>query len=290
MSDTNTQAATGGSLRVAISDGDTGFVQVLTKRLDRLGWEHRVLSGAVPPERLVAMRLGALVLDLALLGPHAWEYLERIARDLPALPIIVCTGQSTVSQRVRGLRLGADDWVTKPCHPEELIARVEAVTRRRRQADGPAADAVHAGEIEVRPDQFQVFAHGASVDLTRREFELIHLLAAAEGRVLEREEIYQRVWGYAMAHGDRSVDVFVRKLRSKLQQASPDFNYIHTHFGVGYRFAAEQVGGEVAAAGASASPSPSVAAVAAEPSPPVAADPAPAVPDASAPPDVRVLV
>jgi hypothetical protein len=86
------------------------------------------------------------------------------------------------------------------------------------------------------------------------------------------------------------VDVFVRKLRSKLQQASPDFNYIHTHFGVGYRFAAEQVGGEVAAAGASASPSPSVAAVAAEPSPPVAADPAPAVPDASAPPDVRVLV
>jgi DNA-binding response OmpR family regulator len=284
MNDTNTQTATGGSLRVAISDGDTGFVQVLTKRLDRLGWEHRVLSGAVPPERLVAMRLGALVLDLALAGPHAWEYLERLTRELPALPIVVCTGPSTVSQRVRGLRLGADDWVTKPCHPEELIARVEAVTRRRRQADGPAADAVHAGEIEVRPDQFQVFAHGASVDLTRREFELIHLLAAAEGRVLEREEIYQRVWGYAMAHGDRSVDVFVRKLRSKLQLASPDWNYIHTHFGVGYRFAAEQAGGEVAAAGASAP------AAAAEPPRAVAAEPSPAVPQAPAPPDVRVLV
>jgi DNA-binding response OmpR family regulator len=233
-------------LRVAISDGDTGFVQVLTKRLDRLGWEHRVLPGAVPVDRLVAMRLGALVLDLALLGPHAWEYLERVTRDLPALPVIVCTGPSTVSQRVRGLRMGADDWVTKPCHPEELIARIEAVARRQRQADGPGEEKVLAGEIEVRPDQFQVFAHGVSIDLTRREFELIQLLAAAEGRVLEREEIYQRVWGYTMAHGDRSVDVFVRKLRSKLQAASPAWNYIHTHFGVGYRFAAEREGAEAA--------------------------------------------
>jgi hypothetical protein len=75
------------------------------------------------------------------------------------------------------------------------------------------------------------------VDLTRREFELIELLASAEGRVLEREEIYQRVWGYAMARGDRSVDVFVRKLRQKLERASPGWRYIHTHFGVGYRFA-----------------------------------------------------
>jgi DNA-binding response OmpR family regulator len=103
-----------------------------------------------------------------------------------------------------------------------------------------------AGEIEVRPDQFQVFAHGRSIDLTRREFELIQLLAGAEGRVLEREEIYQRVWGYTMAHGDRSVDVFVRKLRSKLQAASPDWHYIHTHFGVGYRFAPERAGDDSA--------------------------------------------
>ena len=230
-------------LRIAVSDGDTGFVQVLTKRLDRLGWEHVVLTGAVPVERLVAMRLGAFVIDLALLGPDGWSYLERVCRELPALPVVVCTGQSTVAQRVRGLRLGADDWVTKPCHPEELIARVEAVGRRRRLADSvaAAAEAVVAGEIEIRADQFQAFAHGRSIDLTRREFELIQMLAAADGRVLEREEIYQRVWGYTMAHGDRSVDVFVRKLRTKLQRASPGWTYIHTHFGVGYRFAAEPV-------------------------------------------------
>ncbi len=271
-------------MRVAISDGDSGFVQVLTKRLDRLGWEHRVLAGAVPVERLVAMRLGALVLDLALLGPHAWEYLERVTRELPALPVVVCTGQSTVSQRVRGLRMGADDWVTKPCHPEELIARIETVARRQRRADGAGDDTVLAGEIEVRPDQFQVFAHGASIDLTRREFELIQLLAAAEGRVLEREEIYQRVWGYTMAHGDRSVDVFVRKLRAKLQQASPGWNYIHTHFGVGYRFAAEAAdAGEPAGAVAAAAPAVEAAPASAPAAPPAAKDPA-------APRDLHALV
>jgi DNA-binding response OmpR family regulator len=277
MSDTTIPAAD--ALRVAVSDGDTGFVQVLTKRLDRLGWEHVVLTGAVPVERLVAMRLGAFIVDLALLGQNAWPYLERVTKELPALPVIVCTGQSTVAQRVRGLRLGADDWVTKPCHPEELIARVEALTRRRRRSEAAAvAEAVVAGEIEIRADQFQAFAHGRSIDLTRREFELIQLLAAAGGRVLEREEIYQRVWGYTMAHGDRSVDVFVRKLRSKLQRVSPDWTYIHTHFGVGYRFAAElAVDAEIAAAAAE-----SVAVVVDVPSPALMREPSSDAPSPAA--------
>ena len=181
------------------------------------------------------------------LAPHAViaafcapSYLDKLCARLPGLGVIVCTGQSSVAQRVRGLRLGADDWVTKPCHPEELIARVEAVVRRRKRADvrvekGP----VVIGEVEIRADQFQAFVSGASVELTRREYELIQLLADAEGQVLQREEIYQRVWGYAMVHGDRSVDVFVRKLRSKLERVSPSWRYIHTHFGVGYRFAPE---------------------------------------------------
>ena len=156
---------------------------------------------------------------------------------LPDLGVIVCTGRSTVAQRVRGLRLGVDDWITKPCHPEEAMARVEAVSRRRRRSrseveSGPLV----AGELEIRADQFQAFVSGTSLDLTRREFELLHLLAGAKGQVLERETIYQRVWGYAMAHGDRSVDVFIRKLRQKLEKRSPGWRYIHTHFGVGYRF------------------------------------------------------
>jgi DNA-binding response OmpR family regulator len=224
-------------MNVAVIDSDSGFVQVLTKRMQGMGWDYRTLAAAVPPDELVSMRINCLVVDMALLGPSAWDYLERVADRIPGLGVIVCTERSTVAQRVRGLRLGADDWVGKPCHPEEVIARVEAVVRRRRRSEarvdtGPLV----AGELEVRADQFQAFVGGQSLDLTRREFELLQLLADARGTVLQREEIYQRVWGYAMAHGDRSVDVFVRKLRQKLETASPRWRYIHTHFGIGYRF------------------------------------------------------
>src|SRR5919109_1264034 len=230
----------GAQMRVAVLDTDSGFLQVLGKRLERLGWEHRVLASPVPIDTVVAMRLNAVVIDLAVLGPQAWEYLEKLCASLPGLGVVVCTGQSTVAQRVRGLRMGADDWLTKPCHPEELLARVEAVVRRRKRAETRVeAGPLVIGEVEIRPDQFQAFVGGVSVDLTRREFELIELLAEAEGQVMQREEIYQRVWGYAMVHGDRSVDVFVRKLRQKLERASPRWRYIHTHFGIGYRFAAE---------------------------------------------------
>src|SRR6478672_8019390 len=236
-------------MRVAVLDTDSGFLQVLGKRLERLGWEQRVLASPVPTDTVVAMRLNAIVIDLAVLGPQAWEYLEKLCAALPGLGVLVCTGQSTVAQRVRGLRLGADDWLTKPCHPEELIARVEAVVRRRRRAEARSSGGpITAGEIEIRSDRFQAFVRHSSIDLTRREFELIELLAGAEGRVLEREEIYQRVWGYAMARGDRSVDVFVRKLRQKLEKASPGWIYIHTHFGVGYRFAPEPRDGVAAGA------------------------------------------
>ncbi len=231
-----------GALRIAVLDRDSGFIQVLSKRLDRLGWEHRVLASPVPAEAIVAMRLSALVVDLAVLGPQAWTWLERVCEALPELGIVVCTGPSTVAQRVRGLRLGADDWITKPCHPEEVIARVQSVARRRRRSSSRAEAApVMAGDVEIRSDRFQAFVGERSIDLTRREFELIELLASAEGRVLEREEIYSRLWGYTMVRGDRSVDVFVRKLRQKLEKASPDWRYIHTHFGIGYRFAAESL-------------------------------------------------
>lgn len=232
------------AIRIAVLDSDTGFLQVLTKRLDGIGWQYRVLASAVPIDTVVAMRLNAIVIDLATLGPQGWAYLERLCASLPGLGIIVCTGQSSVAQRVRGLRLGADDWMTKPCHPEELIARVEAVVRRRRRAEARVDIApTMTGELEIRPDQFQAFVGGSSIDLTRREFELIRLLSDAQGQVLEREEIYQRVWGYAMARGDRSVDVFVRKLRQKLERSSPQWRYIHTHFGIGYRFAPEPADG-----------------------------------------------
>jgi len=232
------------SIRLAVIDSDSGFVTVLAKRAEAAGWQLRAVASAIPPEELVAMKLNALLLDPVVLGEEGWAYLERVCGLLPDLGVVVCTGRSTVAQRVRGLRFGIDDWITKPSHPEEAMARVEAVSRRRRRDRGQAeAGPLVAGELEIRPDQFQAFVGGSSLDLTRREFELLHLLAEAKGQVLEREAIYQRVWGYAMAHGDRSVDVFIRKLRQKLEKRSPGWGYIHTHFGVGYRFDPEAMPG-----------------------------------------------
>jgi DNA-binding response OmpR family regulator len=196
------------------------------------------------------MRLNALLIDLTVLGPGAWDYLERVCTRLPGLAVVVCTGPSSVAQRVRGLRLGADAWLTKPCHPEELICVLEAAMRRHRRAEIPQLEgATLAGEITIRPDLYQAYAGERSLELTAREFEILHLLWQSD-RVLRREEIYERVWGYAMAHGDRSVDVFVRKLRQKLRAASPSWSYIHTHFGVGYRFAPEPDVAEATPAGA----------------------------------------
>src|SRR5688572_13965164 len=185
------------SVRLAVIDTDSGFVRVLAKRVEGMGCQYRVLGSAPRVEDLVAMRLNALVVDLGMLGPDAWGFLDRVCNALPGMGVIVCTGRSSVAQRVRGLRLGADDWLTKPCHPEELIARVEAVARRRKRAAVRIdAGPVVAGELEIRLDQFQAFVSGRSLDLTRREFEVLQLLAEAEGQVLQREEIYQRVWGY----------------------------------------------------------------------------------------------
>jgi DNA-binding response OmpR family regulator len=226
-------------LRLAVLDRDPGFMQVLSKRLDALGCEYRPLSAPLNTEALVTMRLNALVLDLAILGPTGWGYLEQVCARLPGLAVVVCTGPSSVAQRVRGLRLGADAWITKPCHAEELICVIEAAVRRHRRTEMPALDAAATcGEITIRPDLYQAYVNDVSLELTAREFEILHLLSGSD-RVLRREEIYERVWGYAMAHGDRSVDVFVRKLRQKLRSGSPQWSYIHTHFGVGYRFSPE---------------------------------------------------
>ena len=227
----------GSGVRLALIDEDSGLMTVLDRRLAALGWQRIVLGHAAPPDRLAAMRLHAVLLNPLLTGP---EYIEQLADALPGLAILVVSEPVSVADRVRGLRSGADDWLTKPCHPDELVARIEAVLRRRRTGDVPEVrGTIVAGELAIRPDRFDAYAHDQPASLSRKEYELLALLAAADGRVLRREEIYQAVWGYTMARGDRSVDVFVRKLRAKLAAISPGRRYVHTHFGVGYRFAAE---------------------------------------------------
>jgi DNA-binding response OmpR family regulator len=225
------------AVRIALLDDDSGLLTVLVRRFEALHWSHERLSYAPAPEQLAALRVHALVLNPALTG---LDYVEALAVKAPSVGLLLIAGQGTVADRVRALRGGADDWIAKPVHPEELVARIQAVMRRRRVGDQPDEDAPLAvGELTIRPDRFDAYVAEEPAGLSRKEFELLHQLAAAEGRVLEREIIYQRVWGYMMVRGDRSVDVFVRKLRNKLERISPGWRYVHTHFGVGYRFAAE---------------------------------------------------
>jgi|SRR5580692_1839406 DNA-binding response OmpR family regulator len=232
------------ALRVAILDSDSGFLVVLAKRMERLGWEHRVLATRVTTKTLAAMQADALIVDISILGAQRWQWLARLCDQRPDIRVIVCSGASTAAERVCALRLGADDWLSKPCHPEELIARVEAITSHRRGPEPRDLVPVTVGEVEIRPELYQARVRGCSLRLTRREYQLIELLSRAGSEVQSREAIYECLWGYTMARNDRSVDVFVHKLRRKLERASPGWRYIHTHFGVGYRLAAERVDAE----------------------------------------------
>lgn len=253
-------------IRVALIDDDSGLLTVLDRRFAALRWQREVLSYAAGPDQLAALRLHAAIVNPAVTG---LDYVGRIAGALPGMALLVCTGPAPVAERVRGLREGADDWITKPCHPEELIARIQAVLRRRRTGELPAEEAIMvAGELAIRPDRFDAYVGSDPATLSRKEYELLYQLAAADGRVLEREDIYQRVWGYTMVRGDRSVDVFVRKLRQKLERVSPGWRYVHTHFGVGYRFAAEAADGALAAPAPAAAPAPPATAAADVTAPP----------------------
>jgi DNA-binding response OmpR family regulator len=234
-------------IRVALIDDDSGLITVLDRRIAALGWERELLGHAPGPDHLATLRIHAAIVNPGLSG---LEYFERISSALPGLALLACAAPAPVADRVRVLRGGADDWITKPCHPEELVARIQAVLRRRRAGEHPEEDAtILAGELAIRSDRFDAYVGESSASLSRKEFELLRQLAIVDGRVLEREDIYQRVWGYTMARGDRSVDVFVRKLRQKLERLSPEWRYVHTHFGVGYRFAAEPLGGAAPASG-----------------------------------------
>src|SRR3954452_21875924 len=226
-----------GRPRVALIGADRAFVQVVVNRVQRLGWQAIAHESAPTMHDLLGERLSAIVVDPDALDEDVFGFIEQIGKLAPELALVVVSDHSTARDRVRALHLGADDWMTKPCHPDEVAARIEAVLRRGRRATSRLMTAPSmSGELEIDLSRFQVYVGDTSLDFTRREFEVLRLLAGAVAKVLTREEIYEQVWGYRMAHGDRSVDVFVRKVRQKLEKASPTWTYIHTHFGLGYRF------------------------------------------------------
>ncbi len=190
-----------------------------------------VTSGEEALTQLQAERPVAVVLDVGLPGMDGTEVCRTMRAAGDWTPVLFCTARDDEVDRVLGLELGADDYITKPFSPRELVARVKAAVRR---AAGPGAqDALAVGRVTVDRAQHRVTADGDPVSLTATEFDLLAHLMARPGRVFTREELLSEVWGYSAAGGTRTVDVHVAQVRAKLGDASP----IRTVRGVGYAVA-----------------------------------------------------
>jgi DNA-binding response OmpR family regulator len=226
---------------VLVVDDEPTIGEVVARYLERAGYRTRVARDG--PAALAAARErrpDLVVLDLMLPGLDGLEVMRRLrGGDDSRTAVILLTARGEESDRVTGLRLGADDYIVKPFSPAELVARVGAVLRRigpvtDRDGDGP----LRAGDLEIDPVARRVTRSGAEVDLTVREFDLLLFLARHPGVAFTREELMDRVWQFAFYSDTSTVTVHVRRLRSKIEADPARPRHVETVRGVGYRFAA----------------------------------------------------
>jgi DNA-binding response OmpR family regulator len=220
---------------VLIVEDDPDIAEGLRYNLEREGLETRValtgeegLSAALDPKGTPAL----VILDLMLPGMSGSELCRRLRRE-PATrrtPIIMLTARASEADRVAGLDLGADDYISKPFSVRELLARVRAVLRR---ADESASARYEDSRLSIDFDDMRVACDGAAVRLTRKEFSLLSTLVRSAGRVATRQQLLDNVWGYEYYGDSRTLDVHIRRLRQKL---GPCGDCIETVVGVGYRF------------------------------------------------------
>jgi DNA-binding response OmpR family regulator len=195
----------------------------------RVVWRTDGRSGLAAVE---AERPRLVLLDLMLPGMDGFEVTRALRERGGRVPIIVVTAREEEADRVLGLELGADDYVTKPFSPRELVARVKAVLRRAEpEPEAGPEPPMHLGSLMVDPGRHEVSFEGRPVQLTAREFELLSYLVRNRGLVLTRDQILERVWGYSFPADTRTVDVHIRQLRAKLGERAP----IVTIRGVGYK-------------------------------------------------------
>ena len=219
---------------ILVVDDEPTIGEVVSAYLQRAGYETRVaLDGPSALEAVAERAPDLIVLDLMLPGIDGLEVMRRV-RDRTGA-VILLTAKGDESDRVIGLRLGADDYVVKPFSPAELVARVDAVLRRVNTI-AEHAPALTIGELEIDPASRRVTRAGEDMALTAREFDLLHFLARHPGRAFTREELMDHVWQYSFYTDTSTVTVHIRRLRAKLE-ADPDApRWIETVWGVGYRF------------------------------------------------------
>jgi two-component system alkaline phosphatase synthesis response regulator PhoP len=223
--------------KVLIIEDDEVIAQGMARHLAAAGFDPLgVSNGVAGLARLRYERPDVCVLDLMLPGADGWKLIETARNEGIGTPILVVSARGTEHDRVHALELGADDYLVKPFSMKELIARVGAAARRGVRAQEPRrGDPIEIEELKLDPGNVQAYVAGESADLTPTEFRLLYALALERGRVLTRDELLQKVWGRRATHRDRTVDVFVRKLREKIDQRAPRNSFIQTRYGVGYK-------------------------------------------------------
>jgi DNA-binding response OmpR family regulator len=226
---------------VLVVDDEPTIVEVVGRYLERAGFDvQRAMDGPEALRKADLHRPDLVVLDLMLPGLDGIEVMRRLhERPGKRVAVILLTARGEESDRLVGLRHGADDYVVKPFSPAELVARVEAVMRR---VSPPAAESapppIEHGPLRVEPATRRVFLDGGELSLTQREFDLLAYLAAHPGQVFSRDQLMEAVWEYPFFTDTSTVTVHVRRLRAKLGDDSAEPRFIETVWGVGYRFKA----------------------------------------------------
>jgi DNA-binding response OmpR family regulator len=224
--------------RVLIVEDDEVIAEGMARHLQAGGFDAvAVAKGEQGLARLRYEQPDVCVLDLMLPGQDGWSVIETARAEGIGTPIVVVSARGTEHDRVHALEIGADDYLVKPFSMKELVARVRAAARRGvRPQEAPRGEAIEVEELRIDPREVQAYVGGQSADLTPTEFRLLYALALEQGRVVTRDELLQRLWGRRETHRDRTVDVFVKKLREKLDKHASGHTFIQTRYGVGYKF------------------------------------------------------
>jgi DNA-binding response OmpR family regulator len=223
---------------IFVVEDDQDIARLITHNLQAAGFEVQSFVSAVSVISEAVRETPALfLLDVMLPGADGFDLCRRI-RDTTVLtttPIIFLTAKTSEADRVKGLELGGDDYITKPFSPRELVARVRSVLRGVRQAPAPR-EVLRLGDLEIDASSMTVQARGRNVATTVREFRLLEYLAAHRGRVLTRDQLLDAVWKETAFVTPRSVDVYIRRLREKIEIDPRHPQYLKTLRGIGYRF------------------------------------------------------
>jgi DNA-binding response OmpR family regulator len=226
--------------KVLIVEDDHVIAQGMASHLTAAGLDPSVVeNGEAGLARLRFERPDVCVVDLMLPSLDGWRLIEQARGEGIGTPIVVVSARGTEHDRVHALEIGADDYLVKPFSMKELVARVKAASRRGTRAGRPEdGEAIEIAELRIDPSQVQAYVHGENAELTPTEFRVLYALALEQGRVVSRDELLQKLWGRREGHRDRTVDVFVRKLREKIDRRATGHTFIQTRYGVGYKLEA----------------------------------------------------